>query len=269
MPWNSRCAICMVRSDENPSLRLASCCSVEVVNGGDGPLRVRLLLDAGDRPRQPAHQAFAQLARASFSSSRRTVFDSSCALAVEVLAGGDALAADLGERGGELDGAAAQLRLEIPVARGAERQALFFALDDHAHGDALHAPRAEAGLHLLPQHRRQRVAVEPIENAAALLRADEVLVDVVLLGQRRLHGLFGDFVEDDAADLDLGLEQLLEVPADRLAFAVGVGRENQFRGVLHRGLEGRDVLLLVAGHHVIRREVAVGVDRPTGPTTCP
>ena len=36
MPWNSRCATCIVRSAENPNLRLASCCSVEVVNGGAG-----------------------------------------------------------------------------------------------------------------------------------------------------------------------------------------------------------------------------------------
>ena len=34
--WNSRCAACIVRSVENPSLRLASCVSVEVVNGGAG-----------------------------------------------------------------------------------------------------------------------------------------------------------------------------------------------------------------------------------------
>ena len=76
-------------------------------------------------------------------------------------------------------------RFEIPVGRGAERQALLFAIDDQPDGDALHAAGAQAGLDLLPQHRRQRVAVEPIEDAAALLRADQVLVDVV----RVLDGL--------------------------------------------------------------------------------
>ena len=34
--WNRRCADCIVRSVENPSLRLASCVSVEVVKGGAG-----------------------------------------------------------------------------------------------------------------------------------------------------------------------------------------------------------------------------------------
>jgi hypothetical protein len=35
-PWNSRCAICIVRSVAKPSLRLDSCVSVDVVNGGAG-----------------------------------------------------------------------------------------------------------------------------------------------------------------------------------------------------------------------------------------
>jgi hypothetical protein len=34
--WKSRCAAFMVRSAENPSLRFASCCRVEVVNGAYG-----------------------------------------------------------------------------------------------------------------------------------------------------------------------------------------------------------------------------------------
>jgi hypothetical protein len=36
IPWNSRCAICIVRSVANPSLRLASWVSVDVVKGGAG-----------------------------------------------------------------------------------------------------------------------------------------------------------------------------------------------------------------------------------------
>ena len=40
MPSYSRWAICIVLLAENPSLRAASCCNVEVVNGGAG---VRLI----------------------------------------------------------------------------------------------------------------------------------------------------------------------------------------------------------------------------------
>jgi hypothetical protein len=50
--------------------------------------------------------------------------------------------------------------LRDPSSSRPEREAFFFALDDHAHRHALHAARAESGLHFLPQHRRQRVAVE-------------------------------------------------------------------------------------------------------------
>ena len=129
MPWNSRCAICIVRSEEKPSLRLASCCSVDVVNGGDGRLlngfSSTLVTVQGRRrisvSRKPC---------ASFSPSSRTLFEVELALAVEILAGGDALPADFGERGAELGCAAAQLGFEIPVTRGAERETLFFTLDD-------------------------------------------------------------------------------------------------------------------------------------------
>ena len=65
-------------------------------------------------------------------------------------------------------------------------------------------------------------------------------------------------------DLALGLSSP-EMPADRLAFAIGVGRENQLRRIFHRGLERRDVLLLVGGDDVIGREVAVGIDAHPAP----
>ncbi len=76
---------------------------------------------------------------------------------------------------------------------------------------------------------------------------------------------FGDLVEDDAADRHLRLEHLAQVPADRLAFAVRVGREHQLGGVLHGGLERCDVFPLVGGDDVVGREVAVGVDAQAAP----
>ena len=112
------------------------------------------------------------------------------------------------ERRDELASLASQLRLEIPVDRRAERATLFLALDDQPDGDALHAAGAETRLHLLPEHRRQRVAVQPIEDAAAFLRADQVLVDVARVLERLVDGVFGDLVEDDAADRNLRLEHL-------------------------------------------------------------
>jgi hypothetical protein len=41
----------MVREVEKPSLRAASCCSVEVMNGGDGPALALLAGHVGDAQR--------------------------------------------------------------------------------------------------------------------------------------------------------------------------------------------------------------------------
>ena len=62
-----------------------------------------------------------------------------------------------------------------------------------------------------------------------------------------------------------GLSTSRQVPADRLAFAVRVGREQHFGGVLQRRLQLRDVLPLVVGNDVVRLEVAVGVDAEPSP----
>jgi hypothetical protein len=77
--------------------------------------------------------------------------------------------------------------------------------------------------------------------------------------------LLGDFVEDDALDRNFRLEHLQQVPADRFAFAIRVGREHDGRGRLHRGLQVLHVLPLVFGHDVVGREVAVGIDAEPAP----
>ena len=83
--------------------------------------------------------------------------------------------------------------------------------------------------------------------------------------ERLLDRVFGDLVEDDAADGDLRLEHLRQVPADRLAFAVRVGGEQQLGRVLQRRLQVRDLLLLVVRDDVVRREVAVDVHAEPAP----
>ena len=181
-PWKSRCAICIVRSAENPSLRFASCCSVDVVNGARGPLGGRLLVDRRDAPRQPAaeHVGQSRVASCLVAAGARCAPVSAPVVGVEVLARRDALVADPHQRGDERPLAPlADRRLEVPVGARAEPPALFLALDDQPDGHALHAAGAEPGLHLLPEHRRQRVAVEPVEDAAGFLRAHQGLVDAV------------------------------------------------------------------------------------------
>jgi hypothetical protein len=55
------------------------------------------------------------------------------------------------------------------------------------------------------------------------------------------------------------------VPADRLAFAIGVGREHHLGRAFQRPSQLCDVLAFVVGHDVIRFEVAVGVDADPSP----
>ena len=83
--------------------------------------------------------------------------------------------------------------------------------------------------------------------------------------ERLLHGVFGDFVEDDAADRNPRLEDLRQVPADRLAFAIRVGRQQQLGRVLDGGLEVRHLLPLVARDDVVRREVLLDIDTESAP----
>ncbi len=229
-----------------------------------GPLDARLLVDGADGPRNVLPQRVDERRAVGFRQDAR-VLAGEHALLVEVLSGGDARVAEPRQRRDELASVARQLRLEIPIRRSAKREALFFTIDDQPDGDALHAARAQAGLHFLPEHRRDRVAVEPIENAAALLRADQVLVDVLRVLHRLLDGLFRDLMEDDPPDRHSRLEDLLEVPADRLAFTVRVGREIDLRGALERRPQRLHVFPFVVGDDVIRREVPFGVDAEASP----
>ena len=62
--------------------------------------------------------------------------------------------------------------------------------------------------------------------------------------QRLLDRLLRDLVERQPVDLPLLAPELLgEVPADRLAFAIGVGRDVDVGGILGRVLELLDDLL--------------------------
>ena len=230
-----------------------------------GPFDAGLLFDARDRPRHIGANRISKRRGRRFVQQARVLVLELAGFRVEVLPVGDALVVDARERRDELASLAAQPRLEVPVDRRAERPALFLALDDQPDGDALDPPRAQARLHLLPEQRRQRVAVQPVENAAALLGANEVLVHHARVVERLFDGILGDFVEDDAPDGHLRLEHLRQVPADRFTLAVGVGGQQQLRGILHRSLQVRDLLLLVVRDDVVGREVAVDVHAEAPP----
>jgi hypothetical protein len=82
------------------------------------------------------------------------------------------------------------------------------------------------------------------------------------------HGVLGDRVEGHAADGRILLDRLalfqrlLEVPADRLPLAVGVGGEDQVGVVLQRVGDRLDVFLAVGRDLPRHVEAVLGIDRP-------
>ena len=154
---------------------------------------------------------------------------------------------------------------DVPVAGGAERHPGPLALDQDAGGDALHPAGGQLRHDLLPQHRGDLVAVEPVEDAAGLLGVDKPLVDLARVVDRRPDRLRGDLVEDHPPDRDARLEGLQQVPGDGLALAVLIRREVELAGVLQQRLELGDLRLLVRGDDVERLETVVDIDAEAGP----
>ena len=252
-PSYSFCATCIVRLVVKPSLREASCCSVEVVNGGDGR-RLRSLLTTSVTCSAPL---------AAADDARARGFGGVAVGDGELL---ELLAVELVELGGERLRRMRALGFDRPVLAGDEGFDLLLALDDHAQRRRLHAAGGQPALHLAPQHRRQVEADQVVERAPRLLRIDQVAGDRARVGHRFLdrarrdlgehHPLQGLVLEQAALLQDLG-----DVPADRLALAVRVGRQEQGVGALG-GLGDRvDVLLVLLDQVVAHGEAVVRVDR--------
>ena len=182
---------------------------------------------------------------------------------VEVATRRDAVAVELDETRVERHAARREPAVEIPVVRGVERHALALTLDDQSRRDALHAAGGARATDPAPQHRRDLVADEPVEDAATLLRLDQLHVELARMGDGLLDRLLGDLVEDHPLDREagLGLEHLEEVPRDRLALAILIGREVELVGVLERPPQAADDLRLLRRDHVLRLEVVLDVDR--------
>src|SRR5439155_7653170 len=156
-------------------------------------------------------------------------------------------------------------RLDVPPAGGPELAPLAFALDDKARRNRLDAPGGQAAHDLLPEHRRDLVAVETVEDAPGLLRIDEPLVDLARLFERAGDRVLRDLMEDHAAHRHLRPQDLEQVPGNRLALAVFVRRQQELVGILQELLQLADLLLLVGIDDVERLEVVLDVDAEARP----
>ena len=150
------------------------------------------------------------------------------------------VAVQMGQLG--VDGVA-RGRLEVgldgPVFARLETLDFGFALANQPQGHRLHASRRTAARQLAPQHRRQREPDEVIQRPAGQIGLDQFGVQFAGVVEGLEDGALGDFVEDDAFDLDaskgvLFLQDFTHVPGNGLPLAVGVGGQVQMIGALQR-----------------------------------
>ena len=132
-----------------------------------------------------------------------------------------------------------QRRNQRPVFPRYKFLDLELAVADQPQRHRLHPPGGTRARQFAPQHRREREADQIIQRATGHIGIDQRAIDLA----RRFHGLrhrlLGDGVEHHPLDLmvldrALFLEHFKHVPGDRLALAIGVGRQDQPIGALQR-----------------------------------
>ena len=124
----------------------------------------------------------------------------------------------------------------------------------------LNPARAEPAPHLVPEERAEFVADEPVEDAARALGGDHFLVEDARVFDRFLNRLLRNLVEHQAVKLALLAGKLLrQMPADRLALAIGVGRHVAVGRVLGGVLQFLDDLLARHQRLVLFGEIVVDV----------
>ncbi len=158
-----------------------------------------------------------------------------------------------------------ELGLQVPVGRRREAHALLLAHDQQPHRHALHAARRELRGDLLPQQGADAVTHQPVQHAPRLLRVDQVRVDAAGGVEGREDGALGDLVEHHALHRHLRLEDLHQVPADRLPLAILVGCDVELVGALQRRAEVADHVLLARRDDVQRPEALLDIDAEPGP----
>ena len=152
-------------------------------------------------------------------------------------------------------------REDVPVLLGNELLDLPLTIAHKLQRDRLHAACAEAAAHFVPQQRTDLVADEAVEHAAGALGVDHLHVDALRVLDRLLNRLLRDLVEHQAVDLAfLSPELLREMPPDRLALAIRVGRHVDIGGVLGGVLQFFDDFLARRNRLVLLREVVVDGD---------
>ena len=176
-PSYSRWATDIVRFGLKPSFRLASCWSVDVVNGGAGLRFDRLIA---------IDSTIGRLAR-----SRGDVALGGLAVADDRLRPVDPDELGAERRPARRD----EERLDRPVLDRRERPDLALPIDHEANGDRLDPAGRQSRADLARDQRAERVADHPVDDPARLLGIDEVLVDRPGVGEGLADRRLGDLAE--------------------------------------------------------------------------
>ena len=153
-----------------------------------------------------------------------------------------------------------QARIDRPVFLGLEFADLLLTVDDDAQRDRLHAPGGKAAADRFREERTQRIADEAVENAARLLGVDEIEVDRARVRHALRDAGLCDLVEGNAVHIAcIEPENIGQMPRDRLALTVGVGREVDGVGFLRRLLQLGNELFLALDDRVLRFKIVFHV----------
>ena len=175
-----------MRSGSKRSLRLASICSDEVMKGGWGRwVRGVEVIDSTRHVVAVELHGRSSEPRGSLEYFDACAFASSAPARVEVLAGGERGPVHAIERSprrrSRPRSAVAVTSNQVAEAKG---HALALALTDQSDRDRLHAAGRAGLVDGAPEHRRDLVAHQSVEESATLLGVDQSQVEVAGLARR-------------------------------------------------------------------------------------
>ena len=155
--------------------------------------------------------------------------------------------------------------VDVPIRGNPEAHPGPLALNQQARSNRLHPPSRKARQHLAPKDGAYLIAVEPVEDPSRLLSVHQAAVEVAPVVHGPLDGVASYLVEHHALYRHTRVEDLEEVPRDRLSFSVLVCRQVELARVLQKSLQLGNPVLFAGDHHIERLEPVVDVD----PQPCP
>ena len=154
-------------------------------------------------------------------------------------------------------------RGKVPVLFRNERLNLPLSLADKAERHRLHASSADPPFDPRPQQRTDHISDNPIENAPRLLRINQIHVQIPRMLKRLCDGGTRDLMECDPFERGLAvdiLQDLVQMPGDRLSFAVRVGRQIDFLHGPGGLFQFRQILAARFGLLILRRKIMLDID---------